>query len=66
MWSWENADDRVWTREQLLDYIDAALGLICNAHRAGVDYVTEADGASPGWAEAARKWVDAYPPLEQK
>ncbi len=46
----------------LSDYIDAAHGLICNAHRTTVDHVTEADGASPGWAEAARRWIDAYPP----
>ena len=46
----------------LAEYIDAAHGLICNAHNKTVDHVTVADGASPGWAEAARRWIDAYPP----
>ncbi|HJR04375.1 MAG TPA: hypothetical protein VKA83_22225 [Methylomirabilota bacterium] len=46
----------------LLEYIDTAHGLICNAHNKTVDHVTVADGASPGWAEAARRWIDAYPP----
>jgi len=62
MWTWTNPEARTWSRDQLLEYIDAAHGLICNAHRARVDNVTEADGASPGWAGAARQWVDAYPP----
>jgi hypothetical protein len=42
--------------------IDAAHGIICNAHQKRVDDVTTADGASPGWAKAARRWIDAYPP----
>lgn len=48
--------------ERLRDMIDAAHGIICNAHQKRVDDVTTADGASPGWAEAARRWIDAYPP----
>jgi hypothetical protein len=44
------------------DMLDAAHGLICNAHQKVVDDVTVDDGASPGWAEAARRWIDAYPP----
>jgi hypothetical protein len=41
--------------------LDDADGIICNAHRGRVDDVTTEDGASPGWAEAARRWIDAYP-----
>lgn len=47
---------------RLCGMIDAAHGIICNAHQKRVDDVTTADGASPGWAEAARRWIDAYPP----
>lgn len=61
-WTWADPDKRGWNREQLLDFIEAAHGIICNAHAARVDNVTTADGASPGWAEAARAWIDAYPP----
>lgn len=46
--------------KRLGSFQDAAHGLICNAHHKGVDYVTEED-ASPGWAQAARAWIDAYP-----
>ncbi len=46
---------------RLRDTIDAAHGLICSAHQKRVDDVTTDDGASPGWAEAARRWIDAYP-----
>lgn len=49
--------------DRLLGVIDAAHGLICNAHQKRVDDVTAGDGASPGWAEAARRWIDAYPPM---
>ena len=45
----------------LREALDAAHGLICNAHQKRVDDVTNEDGASPGWAEAARRWIDAYP-----
>lgn len=46
---------------RLETFQNAAHGLICNAHSKRVDYVTNDDGASPGWAEAARAWIDAYP-----
>jgi hypothetical protein len=49
------------TLNVLRDKVDAAHGIICNAHQKRVDDVTNDDGASPGWAEAARRWIDAYP-----
>lgn len=49
--------------DRLLGVVVAAHGLICNAHQKRIDDVTNADGASSGWAEAARRWVDAYPPM---
>jgi hypothetical protein len=53
---------QVGTRIAVLEReLDAALGIICNAHQKRVDDVTNDDGASPGWAEAARRWIDAYP-----
>lgn len=48
---------------ELDEMLDAAHGLICNAHQKRVDDVTTEDGASPGWAEAARRWIDTYPPI---
>jgi hypothetical protein len=48
--------------EALDSMLDAAHGLIVNAHQKRIDDVTNADGASSGWAEAARRWVDTYPP----
>lgn len=56
---WLHDPDEV---KRLHDMIDAAHGIICNAHQKRVDDVTNEDGASPGWAEAARRWIDAYPP----
>jgi hypothetical protein len=57
---WE--DDAVELIERLHSMLDAAHGLICNAHQKRVDDVTTEDGASEGWAGAARRWIDAYPP----
>lgn len=47
--------------ERLRVFQESALGLICNAHSKTVDFVTDEDGATPGWAGAARLWIDAYP-----
>jgi hypothetical protein len=61
-WTWADPAKRTWTREQLLEYIGAAHGIICNAAGAGNPMGGEACGASPGWDEAARRWIDAFPP----
>lgn len=47
-------DDARARLAELSDTIDAAHGIICNAHQKRVDDVTTEDGASPGWAEVAR------------
>jgi hypothetical protein len=41
------------------DLLDRALGLICSAHYETLDEVTE-EHALPGWAAAARWWLDRY------
>lgn len=64
-WTWADPNNRSWTRDQLLEYIDAAMGIICNAHPTQIVAGEDPPGASPGWAEAARRWIDAYPPEEQ-